>query len=519
MIKAIFVTLLLISGLFSALRHIQMYQQNSYFISRYCAWGKEAIGFKTYVSLAFAALLTALFFINDIAFLIAATLVSTVKILKSFYDRKTSIKKLVFTKRIKRLITAYAVFIAVISVLMFVFCGVDTAIYLLGIFSIAISMLPTVIFIPIAALMSLIEKAIAKHYENDAKKILASMPNLKVIGVTGSFGKTSVKFILKQMLQEKYNVCATPESFNTPLGLIRTVRENLLPSDEIFIAEMGAKNIGDIKQLCELVKPQMGIITAVGPQHLESFKTLENVVNTKFELDDYCHNTYVNTDSPAAADRAKASGCHTYGTKGVEETYAENVVYGDSGVSFDIVHQDIRFTVVSKLLGSHNIANIVGAAAVALELGVTPSQIKFAVGKLTAPDHRLEKKAFINGAILIDDSYNSNPVGSAFACDVIKGFENKKRIIVTPGLVELGEKEYEYNKDLGKKAAESCDILILVGEKRSVPLLEGAKESDVQPSDTLVVKSFAQAMEKLRLVCDNSTVVLFLNDLPDNYAK
>lgn len=519
MIKAIFVTLLLISGLFSALRHIQMYQQNSYFISRYCAWGKEAIGFKTYISLFFAALLTALFFINDIAFLVAATLVSAIKILKSFYDRKTSIKKLVFTKRIKRLITAYAVFIAIIAVLMFVFHGIDTAIYLLGIFSIAVSMMPTVIFIPVAALMSIIEKAIAKHYENDAKKILACMPNLKVIGVTGSFGKTSVKFILKQMLQEKYNVCATPESFNTPLGLIRTVRENLLPSDEIFIAEMGAKNIGDIKQLCELVKPTMGIITAVGPQHLESFKTLENVVNTKFELDDYCHNTYVNTDSPAAAERAKISGCHTYGTRGVEETYAENVVYGDSGVSFDIVHHGLRFTVVSKLLGSHNIANIVGAAALALELGVTPSQIKFAVGRLEAPAHRLEKKAFINGAILIDDSYNSNPVGSAFACDVIKGFDNKKRIIVTPGLVELGEKEYEYNKELGKKAAESCDILILVGEKRSVPLLDGAKESDVQPTDTLVVKSFADAMEKLRLVCDNDTVVLFLNDLPDNYAK
>ncbi len=518
LIKAIFVTLLLISGLFSALRHIQMYQQNSYFIYRYCLWGKEAIGFKTYLSLAFAALLTALFFINDIAFLIAATLVSAVKILKSFYDRKTSIKKLVFTKRIKRLITAYAIIIAAVITLMFIFMGKEVLLYL-GIFSIVISMMPPVIFIPVAALMSLIEKAIAKRYEKDAKRILNSMSSLKVIGVTGSFGKTSVKFILKQMLQEKYNVCATPESFNTPLGLIRTVRENLLPSDQIFIAEMGAKNIGDIKRLCELVNPDMGIITAVGPQHLESFKTLENVVNTKFELDDYCHNTYVNTDSPAAAERAKISGCHTYGTKGVEETYAENIVYGDFGVSFDIVKQDTKFTVVSKLLGKHNIANIVGAAAVALELGVTPSQIKFAVDRLTAPAHRLEKKAFINGAILIDDSYNSNPVGSAFACEVINGFENKKRIIVTPGLVELGDKEYQYNKDLGKKAAESCDILILVGEKRSVPLIEGAKESKIQPNDTIVVKSFAEAMDKLRLVCDKNTVVLFLNDLPDNYAK
>ncbi|MBQ0110778.1 MAG: UDP-N-acetylmuramoyl-tripeptide--D-alanyl-D-alanine ligase [Oscillospiraceae bacterium] len=518
MIKAIFTTLILIGGPFSAQRHIQMYQQNSYYLSRYCNWGKDEIGFKTYVSLAFAALLTFFFFINEIVFAILAVLVTAVKIFKAFYDRKTSIKKLVYSKRIKRLLGVYIAVIVLIALLLFIFANTEAVLYL-GIFSIAISMLPTVIFLPIAALMSLVEKAIALYYKKDAEKILASMPSLKVIGVTGSFGKTSVKFILKQMLSEKYNVCATPESFNTPLGLIRTVRENLKSSDEIFIAEMGAKNIGDIKELCELVKPTMGIITAVGPQHLESFKTVQNVVNTKFELDDYCHNTYVNYDSEDAKERANIGVCHTYGTAGFEETHAENISYDDKGVSFDIVHFDTRFNVTSKLLGNHNIANIIGAAAVALELGVSPQQIKFAVSKLNAPEHRLEKKSFLNGSLLIDDSYNSNPVGSAFACEVIKSFSGKKRIIVTPGLVELGEKEEEFNKTFGKKAAESCDILIFVGEKRSVPLAEGAKESDVQPGETLVVKNFKEAMEKLKLLCDNDTVVLFENDLPDNYAK
>ncbi len=119
---------------------------------------------------------------------------------------------------------------------------------------------------------------------NDARRIVQSMRNLLVIGITGSYGKTSVKHFLHTVLAQQFNVLMTPESFNTPMGVTRTVRSSLSPTHDIFIAEMGAKQTGDIKELCDLAQPKMGIITSIGPQHLETFKTLENVQATKFEL-------------------------------------------------------------------------------------------------------------------------------------------------------------------------------------------------------------------------------------------
>ena len=116
--------------------------------------------------------------------------------------------------------------------------------------------------------------------------MLQSCSNITVIGITGSYGKTSVKFYLNKLLSAKYNVLMTPESFNTPLGVVKTIRTSLKATHEIFICEMGAKNINDIKEICDIVHPKHGVITSIGPQHLESFKTVENVVKTKFELAD-----------------------------------------------------------------------------------------------------------------------------------------------------------------------------------------------------------------------------------------
>ncbi len=130
------------------------------------------------------------------------------------------------------------------------------------------------------------EKAINKKYIGEAKKIIEGMPELKVIGITGSYGKTSVKFYVEKLLSVKYNVLATPENYNTTLGVVRAIRERLLPTHEVFVCEMGARNVGDISEICELVRPSIGVVTSIGPQHLESFKTIENVVKTKFELID-----------------------------------------------------------------------------------------------------------------------------------------------------------------------------------------------------------------------------------------
>lgn len=496
-----------------------MYQQNSYFIKRYFNWGKTHIGLKLWFNIVLGLICLVLFFLKVyIAVLIIAAIQFIVKFLAFKVYSKTAIKKLVYTARIKRLITCASIVLA----LNIAFFALTIKIQTLSILSFAIVLLlsniPACLLLLSAFIMSFIEKAISNSYIKEAKDILNAMPNLKVIGVTGSFGKTSAKFILKRILSEKYNVTATPESFNTPMGIVRTVREHLTPQTEIFIAEMGAKNIGDIKELCELAKPSMGIITAVGPQHLESFKTVENVAKTKFELADFTQNVYVNFESEAAKQKASEYVTHSYGLDQSYETYAKNISVSYKGTEFDLVHFNTEIHLTTKLLGNHNVLNIIGACAIALELGVSPSSIKYAVSTLAPTEHRLEKKAFLNGSILLDDSYNSNPEGSKMAVEVLGQFENKTKIIVTPGMVELGEKEYEYNYQLGEYASKVGDYLIFVGETRSIPLKKAAIENGFKEENIFVVKRFKDSLEILQRLCNSDTVVLFENDLPDNYA-
>ncbi len=512
--------LFIVSDIFGELKKIQMYQQNSYFLKRFYAWEKE--NGKKY--LIFTVVITAvsiLFVIFKwyIPLLILSCMELAVKCYTSINTQKKAIKKLVFTARIKRLITASVILSLIVFVLSLIFAKSNL---LLIIFTLAIILSAHFPFVKVfitAFLMTAVEKSVARYYYNDAKKILKSNKDLLTIGVTGSYGKTSVKFILQRILNEKFNVVATPESFNTPMGIIRTVREKLTPSTQIFIAEMGAKNIGDIKELCVLAEPQIGIITAVGPQHLESFKTIENIQKTKFELADYCKNIYVNFESEYAKEKAGEYVPHSYGLSNTCETYAENIEVTEFGTEFDVVTLSGKFHLTTKLLGVHNVVNILGAVSIALSLGVTEKQIRFAVSSLAPTPHRLEKKAFMNGSVLLDDSYNSNPVGSVAAVNVLKYFNGKKKIVVTPGMVEHGEKEYEYNYNLGKEIANVSDFVILVGEKRSIPLLNGLKDAEFNEDSIAVVKTFKDCLPLLNKMCNENTVTLFENDLPDNYAK
>lgn len=512
------IILFLASSVVSLQRHIHMYQQNSYFLQRYINWGKEHIGFKAWFSVVLALLALILFYFKlYVPIFIIALIELILKILSLNIYTKTAIKKLVVTARIKRLITAVIVLLALVFALILIFNNEVSKILLFSVI-LLFAHLPASLLLITAYFMSFIEKGISNGYIKDAKRILNSMPNLKVIGVTGSYGKTSAKFILKRILSEKYNVVATPESFNTPMGVVRTVREHLPVQTEIFIAEMGAKNVGDIKELALLANPSMGLITAVGPQHLESFKTVENVANTKFELADHVKDCFVNFESEAAKEKAAMYVTHSYGFDSSYETYAKNISVSFKGTEFDVVYYDKEFHLTTKLLGKHNVLNILGACAIALHLGVDVKNIKYAVASLNPTEHRLEKKSFLNGSILLDDSYNSNPEGSKLAVEVLGEFKDKTKIIVTPGMVELGEKEYEFNYNLGEYAADVADYLIFVGKTRSIPLKKAALDKGVKEENIFVVKRFKDSLDILAKLCDSNTVVLFENDLPDNYA-
>ena len=368
-------------------------------------------------------------------------------------------------------------------------------------------------------LLSPAERAISRKFRNEAADILASMPRLKIVGITGSYGKTSTKYFLHQLLSVRFNVYMTPGNFNTTLGVVRAIREGLRPTHEIFLCEMGARHKGDIREICDLVHPHLGIITSVGPQHLETFGSLETVLQTKLELADAVKGAgpvFLNLDSAPLAAGEPQQECFTYGQNGRDYRLSDLTV-DENGSRFTVTAPGGASQVfTTRLLGKANVQNICGAIAVAHYLGIPLSALAPAVRQLEGAPHRLQ---LIRrpGLTLIDDAYNSNPEGAKNALETLalcKGV----RIAVTPGLVELGDKELDYNRTLGAQAAVCCDYLITVGsQSRTEAIREGAKAAGLSPARILEARDVQQAMAQAGALPGGSKMVLLLNDLTDNY--
>jgi UDP-N-acetylmuramoyl-tripeptide--D-alanyl-D-alanine ligase len=513
-----------LGAMLSLVRQYQMLQQNSYFASRYFGWIK---GNSPLLSLILRLLLLGLAVFGVV--LGEGSLENSMLLFaacalylgwRGFSKNSSSIKKLVYTARIKRTFVFSGVLLVALAVSVFFTASLIRDI-LLNVLVLLIIFPEVLCFISLFALKPC-EKMISQGYINDAKRILRGVGDLRVIGITGSYGKTGTKYILTRILSEKYNVLCTPESYNTPMGVVRTIREKMRADTEIFVCEMGAKNLGDIKEICDIVNPEIGLITSVGPQHLETFKTIDNVFKTKFELFDAVNAAsgfvLANGENKIISERADSS-VKLYGFSENFDFRAENVKGGRGGASFDLVLEDEKVSVNTKLLGRHSVLNIVGAAGVAYKMGVSAKDIAFAVSRLTPTEHRLELKGSVKGSLLIDDAYNANPEGCLEAVNVLSSFEGMQKVIITPGLVELGEKEYECNKALGTAAAKVCDKIIFVGLKRSEPLVDGVSETDFDRNNMHIAASFKEAMEIYSGFADENTVVLLENDLPDNYLK
>lgn len=420
-------------------------------------------------------------------------------------------KKLDFTKRMKRLCL-----VDLLLVLILVLLGVLEPLALLvgAVFAWAVVLLAGVLIAPV-------EKGINRHFFNDAKAILAGRSDLIKIGITGSYGKTSTKFILAQILGEKYNVLASPASFNTPMGLTRVIREQLKAEHQVFIAEMGARHVGDIRELTELVAPDYGLITSVGKQHLETFFTLENIVNTKYELIEAIrpdgHAFFANDGGLV---RAMYDRCNVPKTlSGFDEgcqVYASDITVGAQGSTFTLHTPQGEIQVSTKLLGRHNIGNILLCCAAALHLGVTLEQIRTALTKLEPVEHRLQIIPGARGVTIIDDAFNSNPVGAKAALDVLAAFPGK-RMVITPGMVELGEEEAALNRQFGQQMAQSADYVILMGQKRTQPIAQGLSEGGFDPAHLRYAETMDEAVGHIASLLGPGDAVLFENDLPDQY--
>ena len=519
---ALSLIVLSVSAIFSLYYQYQMLQQNSYYLSRFFTWLKDSYVLYVCGETFLYCIISVMYLKRSyITITVLGLIVLAFRIAVALRIKKRVIKPLVFTARVKRL---YATSVLILGITIVLYClfsrkavgqAAVIAVYVLSLVTPIICMLTRIINSPV-------EYFIGRYYINDAKRILKSHKDLKVIGITGSYGKTTTKFILNRILSEKYNTVCTPQSFNTPLGVVRTIREKLKNETEIFICEMGAKKVGDIKEICDIVNPQYGIITSVGEQHLDTFRSVDNVFKTKFELynavmsvDGIC---LANIESKGIYDRKHKCEKAVFFGEGTKY-YADNIKYSSCGSTFDLHLDGKLISVTSKLLGKHSVADILSAAALADILGVPDIDIKFAISSLTPTEHRLELKTFKGGSLLIDDAYNSNPEGCIEAVNVLGSFEGMKKVIITPGLVELGEREYDCNYSLGKAAASVCDIIILVGKNRSVPLKNGVSDIGFKMENLYIVSSFKEAMDIYLPIADKNSILLIENDLPDNYLN
>lgn len=502
---------------FAMLRYdIMMYQQNSYRFSRYRRWLFKS--YKPQWAAIIAALAIACWILTDNVTGLAIIFM----LYLSWQELKVKYKKpLAYTMRVKRLFTTAAIITLAAIVLSFIYIPHYMPAVALGLLALPVLMLAAdVINKPI-------EKYIVRRYYLEAQQILASMPRLKVIGVTGSFGKTSTKNYLYRILSEKYNVLMTPGNYNTTLGVVRTVREQLKPYHDIFIVEMGAKQPGDIREICDLVHPTIGIVTAVGEMHLETFHTVENILHTKFELLDALPEDglgVVNLDSQpiAASDAPHDKRIVTYAVHNTAADYlAVDINYTSKLTDFSVATREgVRTGYATQLAGRGNILNLLAAIVVADRLGVEETLQKRAMRRIEQIEHRLSINRASGGVTVIDDAYNSNPAGARMALEVLRDFAvdvGGRRIVVTPGFVELGERQAELNRQFGRDMAKACDIAVVVNLTNREAITQGLTEAGFPAECIHQTASFTEASAFLLRTLTQGDVILYENDLPDSF--
>ncbi len=352
-----------------------------------------------------------------------------------------------------------------------------------------------------------------KRKTDSAKKILLQNKHI-VIGITGSYGKTSAKEILATILEKKYKVVKTPENINTDIGIADFVIGNQaqLQRAEIFIVEMGAHHKGEIAKICELVSPEHSILTGINESHLERFGSLENIIQTKFELSLHTKNLSVlNLD-----DENIKSNFEKFNLKNIIEVsrdLATGIRPKENFAGIEFKYQNVNFE--TRLLAEHNVTLILMGCHLALKLGVDLAEIREAVSGISPVAHRLEPLYNkTTNVMVIDDSYNGNFDGVKSGIQVLSRAKGRK-IVLTPGLVELGKASEKVHGAIGELYAKKVDQVLLIKSPMTDYLIAGMKKNDFH--NFQVYQNTEQAHADLGTVIKSADTILFQNDLTDNY--
>ncbi|MCZ6704957.1 MAG: UDP-N-acetylmuramoyl-tripeptide--D-alanyl-D-alanine ligase, partial [Bacteroidetes bacterium] len=445
------------------------------------------------------------------------------------YRRDQPKKPLVFTFRMKRLLALSAgLSLALVVAGALPATGLSgwrAAVLFLAGFLAADFLAPFPLFVA-SILLHPVETSIQYGFKRAARKKLSARPDLDIIAVTGSYGKTSVKFAVEEVLAHRFSVLATPNSYNTPMGVCKVVNNDLSPAHQVLILEMGIRNPGDIEELCLIATPKIALVTSVGIAHLESMGSTEAIAHEKGSLLRFTrsdgHAVLNADDEQVRAMAVQFPGetwlvsCENHPDAHIR---ASEIHYGPEGSAFQASDESgASIQMHTRLVGRHNVTNILMAIAVGRIYGLRLRQIAQAVSRLTPVPHRLAVRR--EGAItVIDDAFNSNPVGARNAVEILGQLEARKRFIVTPGMIELGERQDEENRLLGRHIAKNVDVAILVGERRTYAIAEGLREADFPDQNIQVVQSLFEAKDFLNGALESGDAVLFENDLPDQFNE
>jgi len=506
------------------LTYLHLFQQEEYDGRRFLAWVIDNRAWDRRLALTLAAIFaTQLIFRGTSPWIFAALAGAAALGVAAFErdPRRNAKKPLAMTARARRI---YATALALVAVI-----GVVAALSsdLVLVWIVAVQLIP-IALIGANLLLAPLEARVQARYWREARAALQRVDPI-VIAVTGSYGKTSVKHILGHVLETAGPTLITPGSVNTAMGIARVIRERLGAHHRYFVVEMGAYGIGSIARLCALTPPKLGIISAIGKAHYERFKSLDAVARAKFELAEAVRENggtvVVAADvmefaGPRAFVESHRDQVVTVGADGTADLTIRSLRQEVDGIRASITWRGQGYELFAPLFGLHQGGNIALAFAAACTLGLAPEDVVASLRTTPQIAHRLEVKRQQGGAIVIDDAYNSNPVGFTSALALLDTLRQPggRRILVTPGMAELGTEHQSEHRRIGRLAAAHVDVLLAVAPHRVAPLARAFAEA-APDREIVSCPSFADAQGWLDRNLAGPDIVLIENDLPDLYER
>ena len=448
----------------------------------------------------------------------------------NYYSNREAKKPLTFTPRMSRLTVPYvllglilpagATYLAYLNSEAFFIADI----YILSFgWVLGNALMPFFIFLA-TLITKPYENYVHRYFIKSAREKLKQMPDLTVVAITGSYGKTSTKFMIRDLLSERFSVCSTPGSYNTPMGICKVINNDLEAHHQVLVLEMGARYEGNIDALCDIVEPDIAVVTNVGIAHLETFGSQDTIARTKSTLVKRTKpngSAVLNADDERVAAMANLRDDLDITRVGLAkgEIKASDISYSPDGMQFTATANEESALFKTPLLGAHNAQNMLLAIGVAKIFDMRLTTLSMAAARMEPVEHRLELKQQ-GGLTIIDDAFNSNPVGAKNAVEVLSQFSSGRRIIITPGMIELGDIQGEKNHAFGQQIGQAeLDLVILVGHRQTEAILQGLKATNFDSAKIKTVSSLHEANRLIQDFAQSGDVVLYENDLPDSFDE